>query len=167
MPKREQLTGEQRLPPSHRSTNKYSVHHNTSSDILDGIVYPTLGEVDLDPCDNETSIVVAKRKVRWPMEDGLKVVWGPKRVFCNPPWGDELWDWVRKMLFENKKNGAEIVAVIPHNESARWWDLVAAGFDAAFQWGPGASTRRVRYRGNKNGAPSGTCIGYLLSLIHI
>ena len=129
-----------------------SVHHATPLLFLQGIVYPVLGEpIDLDPCSNDQSIVKARRKISLP-DDGLAVPWRGK-IYVNPPYGmPAILEWVKKCVLENRHNGAEIIALLPANTSAEWFDIVAATSRAAFLWGPGLGGRRLHFIGNDNNA---------------
>ena len=42
-------------------------------------------------------------------ENGL----GGQRVFCNPPYGRQIYDWVRKGYEESRKPGTLVVMLIP------------------------------------------------------
>ena len=47
-----------------------------------------------------------------PKENGLLQNWNNEVVFCNPPYGRDLKDWVKKCYIESKK-GTVIVMLIP------------------------------------------------------
>lgn len=46
-------------------------------------------------------------------DDGLKQDWGGQIVFCNPPYGRKIKDWVRKCYEESKKPNTVVVMLIP------------------------------------------------------
>ena len=46
-------------------------------------------------------------------EDGLKQSWGGETVFCNPPYGRQIQDWIRKAYKEHLKPSTTIVMLIP------------------------------------------------------
>ena len=46
-------------------------------------------------------------------QDGLRQNWGGQIVFCNPPYGKAIKDWVRKCSEESKKPGTLVVMLIP------------------------------------------------------
>lgn len=57
----------------------------------------------LDPC---ATIESAKCKRFYTMaEDGLKQDWKGETVFCNPPYGRAIYDWVKNAIpnLENRK----------------------------------------------------------------
>lgn len=67
-------------------------------------IIEALGPFDLDPCCPPTMPWhTATRMVHWP-DDGLKVDWTGKRVWCNPPYGREAIPFLRKMA-ENRTGG--------------------------------------------------------------
>ena len=66
---------------------------------------------DLDPCALPTN---AKCKTYFtPDDDGLKQSWAGHRVFCNPPYGRAIADWVKKCHDEAKAHGILVVMLIP------------------------------------------------------
>lgn len=48
-----------------------------------------------------------------PEDDALSKDWGGRRVFCNPPYGRHLHEWVRKAYEESRKPGTLVVMLIP------------------------------------------------------
>lgn len=73
----------------------------------------------LDPCANETNAKCAKYYTR--SEDGLKQDWAGEIVFCNPPYGRELGEWVRKCRMESCKPNTMVVMLIPARTDTRWF----------------------------------------------
>lgn len=64
----------------------------------------------LDPCCTEEN---AKCKKHYTKEqDGLLQDWSNDVVFCNPPYGRKISEWIKKCYEENKK-GATVVLLIP------------------------------------------------------
>ena len=81
-----------------------------------------LGPFDLDPCCPPTMPWrTATRMVHWP-EDGLKVDWTGKRIWCNPPYGREAVPFLRKMA-ENKTGGG-ILLIFARTDTAAWQDWI-------------------------------------------
>lgn len=66
---------------------------------------------DLDPAATDKSAKCARYFT--PANDGLKADWGGCRVFCNPPYGRQIYDWVRKGYEESRKPGTLVVMLIP------------------------------------------------------
>ena len=65
----------------------------------------------LDPC--ATSENYKCNKYFTIQDDGLKQSWQGYIVFCNPPYGKELKDWVKKCYEESQKPNTRVVMLIP------------------------------------------------------
>ena len=65
---------------------------------------------NLDPCALPENAKCSKFFT--PQENGLKQDWSGKRVFCNPPYGKEIKDWVKK-CYEESMRGTLVVMLIP------------------------------------------------------
>ena len=66
---------------------------------------------DLDPCSTHEN---AKCRDHYTIDDdGLSQNWGGRRVFCNPPYGRAIPDWVRKCYEESRKPDTLVVMLIP------------------------------------------------------
>jgi hypothetical protein len=141
-------------------------NHCTPLVVAKGVIYPILGDpVDLDPCSNPDSIVRATRKIilkpgEDPLGGGLIVPWNVRTVFVNPPYGVNIEEWIKKIIIEHRLHGCEIIALLPAHVSATWFDMVAATAQACFLWGPGIGNRRLKFRGNENGATFHSAIAY-------
>lgn len=61
---------------------------------------------ELDPASTDKSAKCAKHFT--PDDDGLKQDWGGYCVFCNPPYGRAVADWVRKGYEESRKPGTTV-----------------------------------------------------------
>jgi hypothetical protein len=88
------------------------------------------GEIDLDPCSNEFSIVHAKTEYRLPT-DGLKESWNFARVYVNPPYGSDkdrgtrISDWLARCADANKRYESEVLALVPvATNTGHWKDHV-------------------------------------------
>lgn len=53
-------------------------------------------------------------------ENGLIQDWSNEVVFCNPPYGREIYDWVKKCYNEHL-NGTKIVLLIPSRTDTRYF----------------------------------------------
>jgi len=104
----------------------------------------------LDPC---ATIENHKCKVFYTIkEDGLKQQW-TGRVFMNPPYGREIYKWIKK-AFESVENGncELVVCLIPSRTDTKWWhDFCMKSNDIRFIKG------RLKFRDNKP-APFPSCI---------
>lgn len=58
-------------------------------------------------------------------EDGLKQDWGGYKVFCNPPYGRDIYKWVKKCYEESKKPNTLVVMLIPaRTDTAYFHDYI-------------------------------------------
>lgn len=65
----------------------------------------------LDPCSTDYN---AKCELHYTIDnDGLTQNWGGHRVFCNPPYGRKIKDWVKKCYLESRKPNTLVVLLIP------------------------------------------------------
>lgn len=56
-----------------------------------------------------------------PEQNGLIQDWKGHTVFCNPPYGRKIYDWVKKCSEESKKNGTTVVMLIPARTDTRYF----------------------------------------------
>ena len=85
-------------------------------------IIDALGPFDLDPCCPPTMPWrTAAQMVHWP-NDGLKVDWTGKRVWCNPPYGRDAVPFLRKMA-ENKTGGG-ILLIFARTDTSAWQDYI-------------------------------------------
>lgn len=72
----------------------------------------------LDPCATEET---AKCDIYYTeVENGLIQDWSGERVFMNPPYGKEIYEWTRKARLEARK-GALVVGLLPGSIDLAWW----------------------------------------------
>lgn len=65
----------------------------------------------LDPCSTHENAKCYKHFTI--EEDGLLQDWGNEVVFCNPPYGRQIKDWVKKSYEESQKDNTTVVMLIP------------------------------------------------------
>ena len=65
----------------------------------------------LDPCATPENAKCAKYFTA--EDDGLKQDWQGHTVFCNPPYGRAIKDWVKKCHIEAQKTNTTVVMLIP------------------------------------------------------
>lgn len=100
---------------------------------------------NLDPCANAENHVCERYFTK--EENGLLQDWSGARVFCNPPYGKPLRDWVKKASEERDK--AEIIVMLlPARTDTRWFHEYLYG-KAQITFIKG----RLRYNGCKDCAP--------------
>jgi len=100
----------------------------------------------LDPCADDRNHKCAKYYTR--AQDGLSQDWGGERVFCNPPYGKEIGDWVRKSLEESAKPNTLVVMLIPARTDTKYFhEYIYGKAEIRFIRG------RLKFGGQKNAAP--------------
>lgn len=81
---------------------------------------------NLDPAATDKSAKCAKYYT--PDDDGLTKDWGGSRVFCNPPYGRHIQEWVRKGYEESRKPGTLVVMLIPaRTDTSYFHDYIFGG----------------------------------------
>jgi hypothetical protein len=83
-----------------------------------------------------------------PEENGLQQDWHG-RVFCNPPYGRSIGDWILKAHDETTQGNTEIVVMLlPARTGTKWFhNLILPYYEIIFL--PG----RIRFVGAQNAAP--------------
>lgn len=85
------------------------------------------GNIDLDPCSNQFSIVNAKTEFILPEKDGLKEPWNYPTIYVNPPYGSDkergttIKNWLAKCVLANEKFGSEVLALVPVATNTGHW----------------------------------------------
>lgn len=74
---------------------------------------------DLDPCADEKNHKCETFFTK--EENGLLKDWGGHRVFCNPPCGREIGDWVQKSYEEGHKENTLVVMLIPARTDTKYF----------------------------------------------
>jgi phage N-6-adenine-methyltransferase len=73
----------------------------------------------LDPCATPEN---AKCKKYYTVkEDGLKQDWQGETVFCNPPYGKAIKNWVKKCYEESRKPNTKVVMLIPARTDTKYF----------------------------------------------
>ena len=65
----------------------------------------------LDPCSTHENAKCYKHFTE--EENGLLQDWSNEVVFCNPPYGRHIKDWVKKAYEESQKDNTTVVMLIP------------------------------------------------------
>ena len=104
-------------------------------------------DFSLDPCATDDNHKCPKYYTQ--KDDGLRQNWGGERVFCNPPYGRAIGEWVRKCSEEAKKPGTLVVLLIPaRTDTAYFHDYIyRKAREVRFLRG------RLRFGGATNSAP--------------
>lgn len=93
---------------------------------------------DLDPCALKDASI-------W---DGKALSWEGRRVFCNPPYGPGIGDWLAKA-----REAAVAVYLLPARTDTKWWhDYALAADEIRFIRG------RLKFGGAQYNAPFPSCV---------
>lgn len=85
------------------------------------------GQIDLDPCSNEYSVVNAVTEYRLPMHDGLKESWNFPTIYVNPPYGSDrnrgttIKHWLARCAYANEQFDSEVLALVPIAANTAHW----------------------------------------------
>ena len=100
----------------------------------------------LDPCSTDENHKCEKYYTI--KENGLIQDWGENIVFCNPPYGTAIKQWVKKCYEENKKNNITIVMLIPaRTDTTYFHEYIYNKAEIRFIKG------RLKFNDGKNPAP--------------
>jgi hypothetical protein len=87
------------------------------------------GEIWLDPCSNEFSVVGAKVEYLPPRDNGLRKSWNYPTIYVNPPYGIDqeagtrIIDWLRRCAEASAQHASEVLALIPVATNTAHWKL--------------------------------------------
>lgn len=103
----------------------------------------------LDPCANQSNHKCAHYFTE--TDDGLKQSWGGgQTVFCNPPYGKAIKDWVKKCFEEAKQPNTTVVLLIPaRTDTAYFHDYIYLKPNVEIRFIRG----RLKFGDGKNSAP--------------
>jgi site-specific DNA-methyltransferase (adenine-specific) len=73
----------------------------------------------LDPCTTADNPLGLSRFYT-EADDGLAIRWAGERVFMNPPYGREVYEWTRKAREESAR-GVLVVGLLPASTDLAWW----------------------------------------------
>lgn len=100
----------------------------------------------LDPCANKDN---AKCKKYYTVqENGLTKDWQGETVFCNPPYGRAISDWVKKCHDESLKPNTRVVMLIPARTDTKYFHQYIY-HSATIRFLEG----RLKFSNSKNSAP--------------
>lgn len=104
----------------------------------------------LDPCADDKNKKCNKYFTK--EQNGLKQTWKNEVVFCNPPYGREIKEWVKKSYIEsfNPQNNCVVVMLIPARTDTKY-------FHEYIYKKPNVEIRflkgRLKFGNSKNSAP--------------
>ena len=125
------------------------------------------GTIELDPCSNDYSIVNAEVEYKLPYQDGLTASWNFKKIFVNPPYGNNkingthIRDWFEKCCNAFETYGSEVLALVPVAPNTLYWKKYVYYKSAAICF---LYDTRLKFLINgtcdNKGAPMSCCIIY-------
>lgn len=102
---------------------------------------------NMDPCALPENAKCEKYFT--PQIDGLKQSWGGYKVFCNPPYGRKIYDWVKKCSMESKKPNTTVVLLIPARTDTKYFHEFIYHKAKEIRFIKG----RLKFGSSKNAAP--------------
>lgn len=150
-----------------RKVNTFSQSWCTPPKYISAIKNFWNGNIDLDPCSNEYSMVEAKTEFILPETDGLMVEWDYKTIYVNPPYeadryrGTTIKNWISKCAYTHSKYNSDIIALIPVATNTSHWKKYIFGTADALCFL--ADTRLKFYVDgveHDKGAPMACCLVY-------
>lgn len=101
---------------------------------------------NLDPCATKDNAKCLKFFTK--AQDGLKQNWQGYNVFCNPPYGRKIKEWVRKAYEESLKPNTMVVMLIPaRTDTSYFHDYIYGKAEIRFIRG------RLKFGNAKNSTP--------------
>lgn len=109
----------------------------------------------LDACANKNNHKVDRYFSK--EENGLEKDWGGETVWCNPPYGRNIGQWVKKCWLEAQKKDTKVVALLPARTDTKWFHEYVY-YEALTYFVKG----RLKFGDSKNSAPfpSMVCIWF-------
>ncbi len=110
-----------------RKINTVSQEWGTPEKYVDAVRKFFGGQIDLDPCSNEYSIVHAKTEYQLPVHDGLHESWNFYTIYVNPPYGIDkehgtsIKHWLRKCAAAHHEFHSEVLALVPVATNTGHW----------------------------------------------
>lgn len=103
---------------------------------------------DLDPCADDLNHKCNNYFTK--EQNGLQQPWIWK-VFCNPPYGRKMWDWIKKASDEIKQDHCELVVMlIPARTDVKWFhDYIYKKENVEIEF----IKWRLKFWGSENSAP--------------
>ena len=101
---------------------------------------------NLDPCADEFNHKCDKYFTE--KQDGLLQKWGGNTVFCNPPYGKVIGDWVKKAHEAAKEPNTTVVMLLPARTDTKYFhEYIYGKHEIRFLRG------RLKFGDSKNAAP--------------
>lgn len=101
----------------------------------------------LDPCATDDNHKCSKYFTI--DDDGLKQDWENNIIFCNPPYGKDIYNWVKKCSEESKKQNTTVVMLIPARTDTKYFHEFIYHKATEIRFIKG----RLKFGDSKNSAP--------------
>ena len=102
---------------------------------------------NLDPCSTHENAKCEKHFTS--EENGLVQDWGGHTVFCNPPYGKAIKEWVKKCYEEGQKENTTVVMLIPARTDTSYFHDYIYNIASEIRFIRG----RLKFGDSKNSAP--------------
>ena len=110
----------------------------------------------LDPCSTENNHKCINYYTI--KENGLSKSWRGAIVYCNPPYGRDIYKWIEKAYNENKNNNVLVVLLLPARTDTKWFhEFIYKQHKIEFIKG------RLKFNDGKQSAPFPSMIVYMLN----
>ena len=120
-----------------RTINTLSQDWGTPKKYVNSVKKVFGGDIHLDPCSNQHSLVGARVAYRLPQQDGLKESWDYPRIFVNPPYGIDqergtsIKHWLYRCAAAHRQHSSEVIALVPVATNTGHWKNYVFGRAAA------------------------------------
>lgn len=110
-----------------RTVNSQNQNWCTPPKYVEAVRKVFAGEIALDPCSNEWSVVEARNEYKLPEHDGLRESWDFPSIYVNPPYGTDrergttIKHWLRKCAEAHVEYGSEVLALVPVATNTKHW----------------------------------------------
>ena len=100
---------------------------------------------DLDAASTDDNTLCEKHYTE--VDDGLSQPWEDFHVWCNPPYGRQIGEWVKKAA--ETVGGGLVVCLVPARTDTRWWHEWVVGCATEVRFIRG----RLKFGDSGSGAP--------------
>ncbi len=99
----------------------------------------------LDPCSTDENAKCAKHYTR--KDDGLSKDWTGETVYCNPPYGKDMPQWIAKCAQHARTGGVAVMLIPARTDTKAFHEYIYHKAEIRFVKG------RLKFGGAKNSAP--------------
>lgn len=116
-----------------RTLNTISQEWGTPEKYVQAVLDFFGGQIELDPCSNQYSIVPAIVKYQLPQQDGLKASWNYPTIYVNPPYGIDkqrgtsIKLWLGRCALAHYEHQSEVLALVPVATNTGHWKKYVFG----------------------------------------